>query len=97
MAIVKSLQHRNCLNLEFLYSLNTAPQLLPEAGAQQTLEAVGGRRWFGAGLAEACSSAPPWFGHTLGNKLKNGGLNYAGWLPLLPDNLLQAFHGFRGK
>ena len=36
-------------------------------------------------------------GRTSGNKLKNGRLNYAGWLSLLPDNLLQAFNGFRGK
>src|SRR5437870_13690743 len=33
----------------------------------------------------------------LGHKLKNGGFNYAGWLSLLPDNLLQAFNDFWGK
>src|SRR5882672_3484837 len=36
-------------------------------------------------------------GRTSGNKLKNGRLNYAGWLSLLPDDLLQAFHSFWGK
>ena len=37
------------------------------------------------------------FGYTLCHKLKNGGFNYAGWLSLLPDNLLQAFNDFWGK
>ena len=35
--------------------------------------------------------------HTLCHKLKNGRLHYAGWCSLLPDNVLQAFHGFWGK
>src|SRR5262249_29845042 len=36
-------------------------------------------------------------GHTLCDKLENGGLNNAGRLSLFPDYLLQAFNGFWGK
>jgi hypothetical protein len=36
-------------------------------------------------------------GHALCHKLKNGSFNDADWRSLLPDNLLQAFHGFWGK
>src|SRR5882724_1342788 len=36
-------------------------------------------------------------GHMLCHKLKNWSLNYAGWLSLLPDNVLQAFNSFWAK